>query len=172
MARQPVALGVPALIESLQTLSDTDGRAFMVRPGAVRLEPGSIWSGDAMVISATPGSVRFACGDALYGRRLWSSCRKPYTPASRPVWMPILFSAQRGFALKWRRHCRSGGVPEVRCAPGSTPTGCFTVVIEPSLNLRDATRAWSPIHCSGWKLAWLGLFTTLIQSMGETAPWC
>ncbi len=171
MARQPVALGVPALIESLQTLSDTDGRAFIVRPGAVRLEPGSIWSGDAMVISATPGSVRFACGDALYRQETLEFVSETYTPASRPVWMPILFSAQRGFALKMAPALSFWWGPRGSVCAWLNTYGMFYCSHRALFELAGRHARLVTDSLFGLETRWPGLFTTLIQSMGETAPW-
>jgi hypothetical protein len=170
VALQPLALGVPALIQSLETLSETGGHPFTVRPGAVRLEPGSIWTGDAMVLSATPGSVHFTRGDALYRQETVEFVARSYAPATRPAWMPILFSAQRGLPLKIAAAlCYWWGPRGSVCAWLNT-YGTFYCSHRSQFEAAALHTRLLADTLFGLETRWPGLFNTLIRSMGEAAP--
>jgi hypothetical protein len=170
VALQPVALGVPALIKSLETLSETGGHPFTVRPGAVRLEPGSIWTGDAMVLSATPGSVHFTRGDALYQQETIEFVARSYAPATRPVWMPILFSAQRGLPLKMAPALCNWWGPRGSVCAWLNSYGMFYCSHRSQFEAAGLQARLLADTLFGLETRWPALFNTLIRSMGEAAP--
>lgn len=168
---EATAIGGPAVIQSLMHLNESAGRPFTVRPGAVRLEPGSIWTGDAIVLSATPGSVHYARGDSLYCVETHAFVATVYSQeAKRPVWMELLLRDYRGFALRMAPALSFFWGPRGSVCAWLSRYGAFyasnrgdiEVAARYSEQLLEALLSLSA--------RWTGLFYELIRSLGEFAP--
>jgi hypothetical protein len=168
---EPTAIGGPAIIQSLQVLSESDGRSFTFRPGAIRLEPGAVWTGDAIILSATPGSVYYARGDTLFREDTEIFVSETYTrDMRRPVWIGSLFGDYRGFALRmapafsffWGPRGSVCAWLSRYSAFYSTNRGDMELAARYSEQLLQTLLALST--------RWTSLFHELIRSLGEFAP--
>jgi hypothetical protein len=168
---QATAIGGPAIIQSLQVLSESDGRPFTFRPGAIRLEPGAVWTGDAIILSATPGSVYYARGDTLFREDTEVFVSETYTRnMRRPVWIGSLFGDYRGFALRmapafsffWGPRGSVCAWLSRYSAFYSTNRGDIEMAARYSEQLLETLLALST--------RWRSLFHELIRSLGEFAP--
>jgi hypothetical protein len=168
---EATAIGGPAVIQSLQFLMESDGRPFTVRPGAVRLEPGSIWTGDAIILSATPGSVHYARGDSLFREETHTFVADVYShDAKRPVWMNLLFRDYRGFALRMAPAFSFFWGPRGSVCAWLSRYSAFYASNRGDLELAARYSEQLLEALLSLSTRWNSLFRELIGSLGEFAP--
>lgn len=168
---QPKAIGGPALIESLRMLSESEGRPFTFRPGAIRLEPGAVWTGDAIILSATPGSVHYARGDSLFREDTEDFVAGTYSVHSkRPPWMGPLLGDYRGFALKMAPAFSFFWGPRGSVCAWLSRYSAFYAANRGDIETAARLAEQLMESLVALNTRWRPLFLELIRSLGEFAP--
>jgi hypothetical protein len=166
-----VTLGYPAIIHSLQVLSQNVGHPMTVVRNAVTLEPGAIWDRDNILLAANTRTVVYARGDTVFEDDTFAFLANAYNSSmQRPLWMANLTMAQVGPVFGLAHTLSPWWGPRGSVCAWLNQFGTFYLTHRPDLELASRHAGLLLDGLFGLRSLWTTLFRSLALSMGDGGP--
>ncbi len=163
-----VALGPPALLHSLNVLPASIGKSMTVIPNSVILEPGAIWDGDSMLLSADVKTVQYVRGETAYEDETIAFLGNAYNGAmKRPAWLSGVQAGQSRPLFGLAQSLSPWWGPRGSVCSWLGQFGVFFQQNRGDIELAIRQSGLLLDGLFGFKPVWTTLFFELAASMGE-----
>jgi hypothetical protein len=162
-----VIVGYPAIIHSLQVLSEHAGSRLKVVRNSVSLEPGAVWERNNVLLSADARMVQYARGDTVFEDETLTYLAETYDASmKRPLWMAMT-PAQLRQVFGLAHNLSPWWGPRGSVSAWLDRFGTYYVQHRPSLELAMRQAALLLDGLFGLRPLWTSLFLELVSSMGS-----